>query len=374
MKQFFLYYGLLTKRFLKKKSYIFILCMIPLLCLGIKMVSERDSGVLKIILCAENENDKAVNDLIHRIMENKSVIHFEAAEDVKVAKEAVKNNQADAAWIFVEEYEERIKTFAEDKVTEEPAVIVYEQEENIVLQLARMKLFGIIYPDVAYAVYEDFVEKEVLEGEDISEEELKEIYDSLHVEGNLFCLENSEAENYDGENSYITAPLRGMLALLIMLCALAAVMFYFQDKEQGMFEATQRKKADKLLYVYEAAALVLPAIAVIISLYIMKNAGDFPWECLIMTVYIADCAMACILLKKILRTPKVLGGCIPFIMLSLFVLCPVFLSVKSLRAIQILLPPYYYLNAVHNTEYFIGMLFHVIIFYVINAVIERNKQ
>lgn len=374
MKQFFLYYGLLTKRFLKKKSYIFILCMIPLLCLGIKMVSERDSGVLKIILCAENENDKAVSDLIHRIMENKSVIHFETAEDVEVAKEAVKNNQADAAWIFVEEYVERIKTFAEDKVTEEPAVIVYEQEENIVLQLARMKLFGIIYPDVAYEVYEDFVEKEILEGEDISEKELKEIYDSLHVEGNLFCLENSDAENYDGEKSYITAPLRGMLALLIMLCALAAVMFYFQDKEQGMFEATQRKKADKLLYIYEAAALVLPAIAVIASLYIMKSAGDFLWECLIMTVYIADCAMVCILLKKILRTPKVLGGCIPFIMLGLFVLCPVFLSVKSLRAIQICLPSYYYLNAVHNTEYFIGMIFQVIIFGVINAVIERSKQ
>ncbi len=372
MKQFFLYYRLLCKRFLKKKSLLFILCMIPLFCMGIKLVSEQDSGVLKIVLCAEDENDSEVKELIQRILEEESVIYFETADDVEAAKEAVKKNQADAAWIFVEDYEERIKTFAEDKVIEDPAVIVYEQEENIVLQLARMKLFGIIYPDVAYAVYEDFVEKEVLTGEEISEEELREVYDRWHVEGNLFCLDNGDVENFDGEKSYITAPLRGMLALLIMLCALSAVMFHFQDKEQGMFEATQRKKADKLLYVYEAAALTLPALAVLLSLYIMKNAGNLLWEVLIMGLYLINCSLFCILLRKIVRSPKVFGGCIPFFMLSMFILCPIFFSVKSLRIVQILLPPYYYLNAVHDAGYLIGMFIYAIVLGVVNMTIERH--
>ncbi|MBP3602845.1 MAG: ABC transporter permease [Lachnospiraceae bacterium] len=368
MKQFFLYYRLLCKRFLKKKSFLLILCMIPLFCFGIKMVSTQDSGVLKIVLCAEDENDKDVNALLQRIMEEESVIYFEMSDDAEKAKEAVKNNRADAAWIFVEDYKENIQTFAEEKVTDEPAIIVYEREENVVLQLARMKLFGIIYPDVAYAVYEDFVQKEVLLGEEISEEELREVYDRWHVEENLFCLINNDEENFDGEKSYITAPLRGMLSLLIMLCALSAVMFHFQDKEQGMFEATQQKKVDKLLYVYEAAALTLPALAVLISLYVMNSAGNLLWEVLIMMLYLIDCGLFCVFLRKIVRTPKVFGGCIPFFMLSMFILCPIFLSTKSLRIVQILLPPYYYLNAVHDPGYVMGMVIYAMIAFCTNCI------
>jgi hypothetical protein len=55
MNKMILYYALLSKRFFKKVSFVILLLSIPLLTAGLRIVSHQDSGMLKIILCAEDE-------------------------------------------------------------------------------------------------------------------------------------------------------------------------------------------------------------------------------------------------------------------------------------------------------------------------------
>ena len=56
MNKMILYYALLSKRFFKKVSFVILLLSIPLLTAGLRIVSHQDSGMLKIILCAEDED------------------------------------------------------------------------------------------------------------------------------------------------------------------------------------------------------------------------------------------------------------------------------------------------------------------------------
>ena len=74
IRHFFLYYALLSKRFFKKFSFIILLCTVPLLVLGLKNVSTEDTGMLKILLYAEDPEDETVRELTAKMLKEDSVI------------------------------------------------------------------------------------------------------------------------------------------------------------------------------------------------------------------------------------------------------------------------------------------------------------
>ena len=75
MNKMILYYALLSKRFFKKVSFVILLLSIPLLTAGLRIVSHQDSGMLKIILCAEDE-DLLTKDIMEALMKEKTVLQF----------------------------------------------------------------------------------------------------------------------------------------------------------------------------------------------------------------------------------------------------------------------------------------------------------
>lgn len=357
MKHFFLYYALLSKRFFKKLSFLLLLLSIPLLSLGLKIVSRQDSGMLKIVLCAEEE-DALVNDLIRTLMEEKSVLQFVIMEDSEQAEEAVRKNQADAAWIFTENFSSKLDSFSRHGYSEDVPVLVLEREDTIPLQLSKIKLFGVLYPHVAYSSYLHFAEEELLPEEDLSEEALREAYEMSSVEGSLFNLAYVDFEDKTDDQNYLTAPLRGLLSLMILLCGFAAAMFFYRDEERGMFERTPSKVLYKHLFFYEFAAIIPAAAVSLAAVFITGATGKLWWECLTMAAFLLDCTAFCSLIKYLLRSARILGASIPFLLLGMLVLCPIFFSYRGLWLVQILLPPYLYLNAMHNIGYFFGMLLH----------------
>lgn len=357
MKHFLLYYALLSKRFFKKLSFLLLLISIPLLTLGLKLVSRQDSGMLKIVLCAEEE-DAFVNGLIRTLMEEKSVLQFVIMEDPEKAEEAVRDNQADAAWIFTEDFCRKLDFFSRYGYSKDVPVLVIEREDTIPLQLSKIKLFGILYPHVAYSSYLHFAKEELLPEETLSEEALREAYEMSSVEGSLFSLAYVDFEDKTDDQNYLTAPLRGLLSLMILLCGFAAAMFFYRDEERGMFERTPSKMLYKHLFIYEFAAMIPAATVSLAALSITEATGKLWWECLIMAAFLLDCSVFCSLIKYLLRSARILGASIPFLLLGMLVLCPIFFSYRGLWLVQILLPPYLYLNAAHNIGYFSGMLLH----------------
>ena len=55
-----------------------------------------------------------------------------------------------------------------------------------------------------------------------------------------------------------------------------------------------------------------------------------------------------------------LGGVMPILTLVMLVLCPVFINIANIPQIQLLLPPFYYLSAVRNTEFVLYGLVYVL--------------
>ncbi|MGN0167981.1 MAG: hypothetical protein ACI4AB_08060 [Acetatifactor sp.] len=375
IKHGILYYILLSKRFFKKLSFLMLLCAVPVLVFCLKDVSGQESGMLHVVLCLEDAEDETARRLADGLMSEDSVLHYSLVDEKETAKNMVRAGEADAAWIFCSDFQAKIRKLTEREMEGEAPVLVIEQEDNVALQLARIKMFGALYSDLSFSLYENFAYDDLALSGEVSEEELRTLYDMTNVEGNLFHLAYLETDGgtVAQKQNYMMAPLRGMLALLLILCGFEADMFFMQDEEKGVLDGTPLRSRKKRVYVYQLAAMVPTAVAALAALYLagdFSNAGE---ELLFMVLYLLDCMVFCNGIRRILGSAQWMGTCIPVLMLGMFVLCPVFFNLKSFRAIQYLLPPFYYLNAVRTSGWTGGMLCYGIIGAAVNFLAGKVK-
>ncbi len=367
-----LWFCLTCKRLLKKPGFLILLCSIPVLVLSMGLVAKEESGMLHIVLYQENEKDLLSSQLVEDLLSENSVLQYQQVFDEEEAYELVENGNADAAWIFSDKMQERLEEYIAGAY-DRPFIRILEREDNVALQLSREKLYGALYSYFPYTVYEKYVQNE-LGGDTLSGEELRTYYESARVEGDLFQLTllNGEVkENNPAEGNYLTAPVRGLLALVIMLCGLSAVMYYLQDEAAGVFDRVALKNRQKYLYGYELAAMLCAGIAVFVALAL---SGDFEgWlkETGLMILYLVMSVGFCSVVKKLCGNLQRLGTCIPLLMIGMLILCPVFFAVRRFRMLQYLLPPFYYLNAVHNHTIVPWMCLYCLVILAVDFALDK---
>lgn len=365
---------LYNKRLFKRISFWLLLCAVPLLALAMRYLSFGESGMLHILLCEEDPADVLSGEVTGRLLTEKSVIQYTLVQQPEEARSLVESGRADAAWIFPDRMQERLDRFTDGNFQEEGLIRVIEREDNVALRLAREKLFGALYPHASYSLYRNFLLKDL--GLTASEDMLYRIHENTAVEGSLFRFSvaggDSEASNAM-QQDFLVTPVRGMLALLLLLCGLAADMYYLRDQEKGALEAVSLQRRRRYLYLHQ---LTVTGAVAVVSLAALRCSGIFTiWhrEILWMTVYIAMCMGFCSLLQRLCGSLHRLAALIPVLMLISFVLCPVFFSMRQMKALQYLLPPYYYLNAIHNSNYLYGMFFYCFLTWGIDLAWNRLK-
>ena len=108
VKKLFLWFGLLNKRLLKKISFLCLLACIPLLVMGVNLMAQQDSGVLRIALSREDEEDALAAQAMDRLMQRGSMVQYVVADSPEQARSLVVNGQADGAWIVREDLQDNI--------------------------------------------------------------------------------------------------------------------------------------------------------------------------------------------------------------------------------------------------------------------------
>ncbi len=346
---------MLTKRLLHKGTFLLLLLLIPLLVAGFRIATKQESGMLRIALCRESESDRRAESIMQRLAERQGVLLFVVTDTVEEAYRCVETGKADAAWILLEDMQKRIERYATARDFSVKLVKIVEREDNVALQLAREKLYGAMYADLSYAIYESYVRNELLPDMRLSPEMLREAYeygfvDDKIYEGNM----NSPSPSMGPlqEADYLTFPLRGMLALLILLCGLAAVMYYLQDEQQKMFAWVAISKRKKYFYAYEFTAMGVATLAVLPAYALAGIWTDLWTELSRMVIYILACGAFCGMIRTVNRSLQRVGAVIPILLLLMFAVCPVFFSPKQTKWISLLLPPTYYIQGLFNPYYF----------------------
>ena len=307
----------------------------------------HDGGIITVAI-ARLGDDAFSADTVARLTGGKSVIRYHLFETEDEAIEAVESGKCDAAWIFRADAEKEAAKFAAGRSTE-GAVTIIEREDSVALSLSHECLFIAMYPYISYGAYRDFLGDLSPEGT-VSEEELRRYYDAQVKKNSLIDYYYVDGTRQE-ESNLLTAPVRGLLSMIIMLSALASAMIACREEERGVFENLKgRKRAFVPLYCH-IVALVPTAVASLFAIYFGGLWTDWKRELLTMALYTVSVAAFCEILRILCRSEVTLGALIPVLITLLLALCPVFLHVDRVHTLQYSLPPFYYLNAQLNASF-----------------------
>ena len=346
MKRFFLWYGLLTKRLLRRPAFWALLACVPLLAGALTLAARQESGIVRVALFCPD--DAAARRSADRLLASDSLVRCTEYETETAARAAVQSGSADAAWLFRAETGDELERFAARRGTR-GAVVVVEREDTVFLRLAREQLAAALYPEASRALFRQYL-TEVLGADPESPDTFFERYYSTRVEDDPIIV-FTHLDGSPANDSYLVAPVRGLLALLLCLTGLASAMAYDGDVRREVFLRLRAPLRRLLPLLAHFTALAPMGLAVLLALRLSGLLGAWPRELGAMLLYCAACAAFSELLRKLCRSAARLGALIPALMALMLALCPIFFDVGRLEWLRRLLPPYYYLNAVHTGSF-----------------------
>ena len=379
MKKLLKWCTLLTKRLYKKPTFVIILILIPALVLGYGMVASEDSGMVTIALAQEDNQDAMASDVVTELMESSQLIRFIFCESPENAEESVRTGQADAAWIFAADMEEKVYDFLATRSKRDAFVRVLERESTVPVMLAREKLSGAVYACCSEALYLSYIRENVPEMAEISDEMLLSYFHEVTSDKDLFEFSyiDSEKSTEAAESaSYLMTPVRGMLAVVIVLCGLATAMYYIQDDRAGTFAWAAENKRPLVELGCQMISVLNVSAVVLISLAVIGQTVGIGRELLVLLLYALSVAVFSMTLRRMLGSLRGLGTLLPLLIVVMLVVCPVFFDLGVLRQLQYLFPPTYFINAAYNDKFLLYMPVYTLalaaVYFLLGKIFQRK--
>jgi len=351
------WFWMLSKRLYKKPSFLVLVLLIPLCVAFFAGAAQEDSGFVHIVLACEQADDPIANAVMADLVSQDGLIRFTQHPTTQEALEAVQTGQADEAWIFPADTQGQIDGFVTGKA--KYIVKTVTREETVTTKLSREKLAAAIYPYCAKAYYIDYVRSEFSQLDHLTDQELSVYFHEVKVNENLFVYGNPADLSGDQNINYLTAPVRGLLAVLMLLCGTAATLYYFQDEAAGTFAWVRQNRKGLTALCCVVTATVNIAVILLLSLCFSSLAGNLLREIGALVLYALCCGAFCLLLKQIFSTVRTFAAIVPLVAVIMLGLCPVFFDFRGWFVWQHLLPPTYYINASYDSRYFLYMLGYI---------------
>lgn len=350
------WFFMLSKRLYKKSTFVALLVLIPLCVSILIFAANQESGFVKIALAQEDSDDVVSSALVQGFLQEESLILFTQVESREAAVAAVQEGRADAAWVFPADMQGKIRDYAAEDSSHEPIVSVIEREQTVFTRLSREKLTAALFQHCSGARYISFTKNRVPNPEMLSDTMLLECYDGISIGRELFAFDNEEeGGNSAGEINYLTAPVRGLLAVLLCLGGAAAAVLHMQDEQKGVFALVKEKWRSVVAFACVMIALLNVAMVILAALFATGLAGGIWRELVGMALYCICCALFCLLLREILGSIRLYCVMLPLLVIAMCAICPVFFDLNNLGGVAHLLPPTYYVYLLHDTHYLLYM-------------------
>lgn len=377
MKKILKWCSLLTKRLYKKVTFVLILVLIPVLILAYGSAAQEDSGMITIALACEG-SDPLARQVMDSLLQSTQIIRYVEYQTPEIAEEKVRMGKADAAWIFKDDLQARIAEFALSRSRRNAVVTVLERESTVTVMLTREKLSGALFAACSESMYIGYIRQNVPELDGVSDEKLMEYYDNISLDNQLFEIDNvADADPGEEKAGYLITPVRGLLAVVIVLCGLATAMYYIQDCQKGTFAWVSEKKMVWVELGCQMISVLNVSVVVLIALALLGQTVSPGREFLIVVLYGLTVAVFSMTVRRLCGGLRSLGTLLPLLLVVMIVVCPVFFDLGILRNLQYLFPPTYFINAAVNDAFLWHMpvycLILALIYFLTGKLLKRKK-
>ncbi len=360
MRRWLLWFWMLSKRLYKRASFVAILALIPIAVLALKVAAQADSGFLHVVLAQTDSNDPISTALVEKFMKEESLIRFSYAEDPRVATDMVINGEADAAWIFPDDMQKEVDTFATSHYRRGDVVTVVEREQTVFSRISHEKLAFSLQQYTSRACYLNYARDYVPALDTLSDEELLAYFNEAEFNDELFLYRTPDGStSMQPASDYLIAPVRGLLGVLVVLCGLAAALFYCQDKARGTFALVPEGRQSAVAFACLFIAVLHIGVVVLVALFASGLATFLLKDLLVVLLYGLCCASFCLLVLQMCGSLRRLAAVVPLLVVAMIALCPVFYDNRNLMVVQMLFPPTYFVNAAYDRNWLVYMLLYM---------------
>ena len=180
------------------------------------------------------------------------------------------------------------------------------------------------------------------------------------------------------EKNFLTGPVRGLLSLILVLTVLAASMYFLKDQEEGKYDWLPSYKRILPAFALCLSSVTFTGSAIFVGLLVSGVYVGFFREIFLMVLFIFATTGFGLVFCIVFRSYGKLGAAIPGILVSMLALSPIFFNLSILRPIRLLIPTHYYLYAIHNSKYYMYMIYYCIFIYsasfILNYLFSRNEK
>lgn len=360
MKKIGIWLVLLNKRLYKKITYISFLLLIPIFVILFGAVTNQSSGILRVVLVKEDPNDILATQMIEEIQSDSLILSFVEASEA-TAIDMVAAGKADAAWIFPGDLHTRIQAYARNEKGSIGFVRVVEREQSVPLLLSREKLSGVLHKQVVKDVFLRYIRQIAPETKEIPDQELLQFLNNTDVTGELFDFYDIHGNRREASANYLTTPIRGLLAVVAVICAIVTAMYYQSDLNHGILSLMPEKSRLFGEFGYQMISATNIFIFILLALFVSKLNVEVWKELLLFLMFSVCCALFGMLMRSIFGGSRGLAVLIPVITVVMLTVCPVFLDFEGFRMIQLFFPPTYFVNCAFNNKFFLYLLIYIFV-------------
>lgn len=366
-----IYFLLLIKRLFKRPSFIFMLLMVPLLVLLLKgQTSDDGTRLLDIGVYIEENADSDAVTLMDTMLKSGSSFRFCRFDSKDEMIESLKRVEIHEAIVIPADFSQALNQIINYKKITNP-IQIYIREQGVSHKLIREIINSSIFPQLAMKATGRFMRE--VEGIDIGESELKDKFEANYPDVQLFVMAYADGTLAEEEFDVLLIPLRGMLAVWLMICSLAASLYYVKDANNGLFtwRSGGKRIGDKLLYYL--AVMIPTAMTYLIAVGASSLMVNVFREIGMLALYVVALIILSNIVRLLCRSIKNIGIMIPLFAILSLVFSPVFMDVKF-GPVNLCLPTYFYLKGVHNNSYVIGMVIYIVAAFAIWTGLELYNQ
>lgn len=337
---------ILMKRLFHRKAFLACLAAIPFLVFGMQELEKGSDTYIRAGVYMEKET--AWNQKLCTLLtKTDGRIQFTPYHNLDEMQQDIVSERIECGYILQEDLQNDMLSNKWNN-----SVPVYQSAHSMLTPVVNEVFFKELFTLVSEDWFEGYVanqeefspvEKEKLR--EISKERLQKYLEN----GSTFFVEyhyldtNSKNEGTETERSVF--PVRGMTAVMILLCGLIGIFDCIADRERGPFPILGRKKTvfclDLMLPVFSGAAI---GLIVLFFTGIWKGMVEIP----AMLGYSILVIIWCMLFRLLVRNQKQLAAVLPLILLCSMLLTPVFVDLSSLlpafQVLEKLIPVTYYLR------------------------------
>lgn len=347
--------------------------------LMLNAMSKAPSGLMTIGAYIPGD-DYSSNALRQDLIENPGNLRFILYDSEDELVKDVTSQQLTEGWVVPQDLDSVVASMAEKAKTKDKIQIII-REQGLSHMLAREVLSSRVYPLIARQMAVNYTSENVYGGEANDEQvaHILETYDTYGINGNLFEMGYVDgAASASEDTNYLMMPLRGILALWLLLCAIAASMYYLEDEANGLFIWWKTPVYMLRDMMYYFVIIFIPSIMVLIGLAAGGVFTTLGREVAAILAYDLVVILCAIIFREIIHSIKGLGIITPILIMVSAVLSPVFIDFKEGRSLQRFCPTFHYLYSIHDKYYFKTLLIFgiaiLILWYIINTISKTFRS